>query len=73
MQEVFRDVLGEPDLVLTPQSHASSVEGWDLLAHIDLITAIEQHNLSGSASVKSQGMKNLVYRINVIDTKLAAK
>ncbi len=39
---VFQDVLDEPDLVLTPQTQAADVPGWDSVAHITLVVALEQ-------------------------------
>jgi acyl carrier protein len=41
-QELFRDVLDDPDLVLNRQSTAGDVEQWDSLSHISLIVAIEK-------------------------------
>lgn len=42
MQPLFRDVLNAPDLVLRPESDAESMPGYDSLAHIDVISAIEK-------------------------------
>ena len=39
---VFREVLDAPDLVLTPQTQAGDVPGWDSTAHITLVVAVEQ-------------------------------
>lgn len=39
---VFRDVLDDPDLVLTPETQAGDVPGWDSVTHITLVVAIEQ-------------------------------
>jgi acyl carrier protein len=33
MQSIFRDVLDQPDLVLTRESNANTVEDWDSLSH----------------------------------------
>lgn len=41
-QEVFRQVLGQPELVLTADLTARDVAGWDSLAHIQLILALER-------------------------------
>jgi acyl carrier protein len=41
LTEVFRDVLGEPDLALRPDLSAGDVETWDSFNHINLILAIE--------------------------------
>lgn len=39
---LFRDVLGDPSLVLTPETQAADVPEWDLASHIMLVVAIEQ-------------------------------
>ena len=42
LQEVFRDVFDDPALVLRDEMTATDVEGWDSLAHINLIIAVER-------------------------------
>ena len=39
---VFRDVFDEDDLVLTPETTADDVEGWDSLTHIRLVLAVSK-------------------------------
>ncbi len=42
MTETFRDVFGEPDLVMSDGMTAEDVEQWDSLSHINLIVALER-------------------------------
>lgn len=42
MQVTFRDVLDEPELVLTEELTADDVEGWDSLTHVQLQVALEK-------------------------------
>jgi len=42
MLETFRDVFGNPDLLVQDSTTADDVEGWDSLTHIDLIVALER-------------------------------
>jgi acyl carrier protein len=42
LQEIFRDVLNEPGLELTDDTTAVDLPGWDSLAHINTLFAIEE-------------------------------
>ena len=41
VEEIFREELGQSDLVLTDETTADDVEGWDSLSHVQLVAAIE--------------------------------
>lgn len=41
IQQVFREVLDDDQLMLTDDTTANEVEGWDSLAHINLMFALE--------------------------------
>lgn len=40
--QVLRDVLGRPSLEVTRSTTADDVEGWDSLAHVNLLFAVEE-------------------------------
>jgi acyl carrier protein len=42
LQDVFRSLFDRNDLTLSPTLSASDIEGWDSIAHINLMFAIEQ-------------------------------
>lgn len=73
LQEIFRDVLDQPDLVLTRASNASNVEDWDSLAHINLVTSIEKHYRIKFALGELQDLKDVGDMADLIKAKLAAK
>ena len=42
VQEIFRSVFGDPSIELRDDMTADDVDGWDSLAHINLIVALER-------------------------------
>lgn len=38
---ILREVLDDPDLVLTPETSAADIPGWDSMAHIALVVEVE--------------------------------
>lgn len=42
LTELFRDVFDDPALVLTPETTAQDVPGWDSMAHITIVVEAEQ-------------------------------
>jgi len=73
LQEIFRDVLDQPDLVLTRSSNASNVDDWDSLAHINLVTSIEKRYKIRFALGELQDLKDVGDMIDLIEAKLAAQ
>lgn len=41
LQPIFREVFENPTLTVSAESNAGSVQGWDSLAHVNLIMAVE--------------------------------
>lgn len=42
IQQVFRDVFGDDQLVLRDEMTAADIDGWDSLAHLNLVIALEK-------------------------------
>lgn len=68
---IFRDVLDLSDLKLVAESNAQNVEGWDSLAHVNLVVAIEKHYKIKFALGELQGLKNVGEMADLIQKKLA--
>ena len=71
LEPIFRDILDNSRLNLTRESDASNVAGWDSLAHINLISAIEQHFGISFTLGELQGLKNVGEMIELMELKLA--
>ena len=70
LQPVFRDVLDDQNLIITRQSNARNVEGWDSLAHINLIASIEEDFRVRFALGELQDLQNVGDMIDLIERKL---
>jgi acyl carrier protein len=66
---IFQDVLDQPDLEIASDSNASSVEGWDSLAHVNLVVAIEKRYRIKFALGELQGLKNVGEMADLIEKK----
>ncbi|WP_260735187.1 acyl carrier protein [Tunturiibacter lichenicola] len=73
IQEIFRDIFDDPSLVIMRDSNASTVEDWDSLAHVNLVTAIEKKYKVRFALGELQELKNVGDMIDLIQEKLATK
>ena len=73
LQPLFRDILDQPNLRITRESNSSNVEGWDSLAHINLVTVIEQeYNVKFSLDELLE-LQNVGEMVDLMEIKLAAK
>ena len=66
VQEIFRDILDNEDIVLTNETTANDVEEWDSLSHIQLIVAIEKHFKLKFTSLEIMKWKNMGEMIDTI-------
>jgi acyl carrier protein len=71
LNPIFRDILDLPDLTITRASNASNVEGWDSLAHVNLVTAIQQHYNIRFALGELEELKNVGEMADLIAVKRA--
>ena len=72
LQPIFRDIFDDPRLSIGRESSAETVEGWDSLAHINLVSAIEQEFGIRFALGELETLKNVGEMADLIQAKLAA-
>lgn len=70
VQDVFRDIFDEDDLVISQETTASDVDGWDSLSHIQLIVAIEKEFKIKFSSKEILSWKNVGELLNSVQEKV---
>ena len=77
LQNIFRQVFGDPGLVLHDDMTADDVDGWDSLAHINLIIAVEKGMGIKFATAEISKMKEPGQNVgtfrNLIESKISKK
>ena len=69
LTNIFRDVLGDPCLELTPQTSADDVPGWDSVAHVTLIVEAECRFGVQFQVAEIEGLHNLGELARAIESK----
>ncbi len=70
LQNIFRDVFDEDDLVIEGSTNAEDIEDWDSLNHINLISATEKELKITFALGELAGLKDVAAMIDLILEKI---
>ena len=70
LDEIFRDVLDNPDIKLSEKTVANDIEEWDSLNNIHLVIAIEKHFKVKFTSAEIQNWENVGAMCVAISKKL---
>lgn len=70
VQEIFRDIFDENDLVINDTTSSETIEDWDSLNHINLVSAIEKEFKIKFALGELVGLKDVGAMIDVMVEKL---
>jgi acyl carrier protein len=71
--EIIADTLGLDDLTLTPATTAADVEGWDSLANVLILVAIEKRFRIRFRTGEIAAMKNVGELIDRIERQLSGR
>ncbi len=70
VQEIFRDIFDEDDLIITDNTNADEIEEWDSLNHINLVSAIEKEFKIRFALGELQTLKDVGSMIRLMMEKI---
>ena len=59
LQDIFRDFFDDEDIVLTDETTADDIDGWDSLTHVQLIVAVEKAFSVKFSTVEVMKLKNV--------------
>jgi acyl carrier protein len=68
---ICKDIFDNDDVVITRDTIASDVDGWDSLAHIKLILAVERKFSVRFSAGEVVGIKNVGQLLDLISQKAA--
>lgn len=68
---VIRDCFDDDSLIVSPQTTAKDVEGWDSVAHVQLMVAIEKEFRIRFTTGEMAGLKNVGELVATIGRKCA--
>lgn len=70
VQEIFREVFDDEEIVLTEEMSSADLEDWDSIEHINIVLQLEQHfgiKVDMGEMVELNTIGNIV---NIIEKKL---
>lgn len=70
LNEVFKDVFDDEDIVVTAETTADDIEDWDSLEHINLIVAVEKKFGMKFSMGEVTTMKNVGEMAEIIKTRI---
>ena len=70
LQEIFRDILDNEEIVLTETTSAKDIEGWDSLSNVQLVVGIEDEFGIRFTSAEIPSWKNVGDMVECISKKL---
>lgn len=73
LTQVFRDVFDDDSIVLTNETTADDIEGWDSQAHVNLIVAAEVRFAVRFRTAELEALHNVGQFAQLIQSRMAAR
>jgi acyl carrier protein len=69
IENIFREILDDEDIVLSDTTVADDIDGWDSLTHVQLVVAIEKELGIRFTSREILSWKNVGQMVDTIQNK----
>ena len=70
LTELFRELFADDSIVLTPQTTANDIDGWDSFNHISVIVAVETRFGIKMSTAEIERLANVGALVAAIENKL---
>jgi acyl carrier protein len=70
VQEIFRDVFDQNNLIISDSTNSDEIEDWDSLNHINLVSAIEKEFMIKFALGELMTLKDVGSMVDLMIEKL---
>jgi acyl carrier protein len=70
LTEIFRELFADDDIVLTPETTADDIDGWDSFNHISVIVAVETRLGVKMTTSEIEGLSNVGALVAAIERKI---
>ena len=70
MTEIFRELFADDYIVLTPETTADDIDGWDSFNHISVIVAVETRLGVKMTTSEIEGLSNVGALVAAIERKI---
>jgi acyl carrier protein len=70
LTDLFRELFADDAIVLTPQTTADDIEGWDSFNHISVVVAVETRFGVKMTTAEIEGLANVGALVAAIESKL---
>ena len=71
LQEIFIDLFDDDDIVLSRETTASAIEGWDSLMHVTLMLEVERGFGVRFSSSEVADLKDVGQLIDLVESKVS--
>jgi len=69
LTEIFRDLFDDDTIVLTPETTAGDITGWDSMMHVNVVLAVEMRFKTSEIEY----LHNVGHLADMVETKLAVE